>query len=115
MSIFLNPFTVCKSCRWKFIICLFVYEETNGSYPFANELIGLAQLPINAFEKIGITDTVSVFIEPIIKQMFIYPRYYESKTLISVRSLTENYKLKYNPISDETFQKNYGQKCVQGQ
>jgi hypothetical protein len=37
-SIFLNPFTVCSSCRWKFFVCLFVDKETNGSYPFENGL-----------------------------------------------------------------------------
>jgi hypothetical protein len=26
--------------KWKFVICLFVDEETNGSYPFANGLNG---------------------------------------------------------------------------
>ncbi len=31
-EIFLNPFTVCSSCKWKFVICPFVSEETNGSY-----------------------------------------------------------------------------------
>jgi hypothetical protein len=40
--IFLNPFTVFASCKPKFVVCLFVYEETNGSYPFANGLNGLA-------------------------------------------------------------------------
>jgi hypothetical protein len=43
-AIFLNTFTVCSSCKWKFVICSFVDEETNGSYPFANGLIGLAHL-----------------------------------------------------------------------
>jgi hypothetical protein len=27
--IFLNPFIVCSSCKWKFVICRFVDEETN--------------------------------------------------------------------------------------
>ncbi len=37
-AIFLNPypFTVCSSCKRKFVVCLFAYEETNGRYPFAN-------------------------------------------------------------------------------
>jgi hypothetical protein len=35
-AIFRNPFTVCSSCNWKFVVCLFVYEETDGSYPFGN-------------------------------------------------------------------------------
>ncbi len=43
---FLNPFTVCSSCKRKFVLCLFVYEETNGSYPFSNGLNGLAHLCI---------------------------------------------------------------------
>jgi hypothetical protein len=30
------PFTVCSSCRRKFVVCPFVDEETNGSYPFVN-------------------------------------------------------------------------------
>ncbi len=38
---FLNPFTVCSPCKWKFVICPFVDEETKGSYPFANEQNGL--------------------------------------------------------------------------
>jgi hypothetical protein len=36
--IFLNPFTVGSSCKRKFVICPFVYKETNVSYPFANRL-----------------------------------------------------------------------------
>jgi hypothetical protein len=40
-AIFLDPFTVCSSCKRKFFVCPFVDEETNGSYRFAN---GLAQL-----------------------------------------------------------------------
>ncbi len=46
-AIFLYPFTVCSSCKWKFVICPFVYEETNGSYLFSNglnSLNGLAHL-----------------------------------------------------------------------
>ncbi len=35
-AIFLNPFTICSSCKWKFVIRPLVYEERNGSYPFAN-------------------------------------------------------------------------------
>ncbi len=42
-AIFLNSFTVCSSCKRKFVICPFVYEETNGSYLFANGLSRLAQ------------------------------------------------------------------------
>ncbi len=29
---------------WKFVICLFVYEVTDGSYLFANRLTGLNRL-----------------------------------------------------------------------
>jgi hypothetical protein len=43
-AIFLNLFAVCSSCRRKFVVCLFVYEETHGSYPFANGLNGLNRL-----------------------------------------------------------------------
>ncbi len=31
--IFLNPVTDCSSCKQEFVLCPFVYEETNGSYP----------------------------------------------------------------------------------
>ncbi len=27
---------VCSSCKRMFVVCLFVYGEKNGSYPFAN-------------------------------------------------------------------------------
>jgi hypothetical protein len=37
-GIFLSLFTVCSSCKRKFVLCPFVDEETNGSYPFANGL-----------------------------------------------------------------------------
>ncbi len=43
-TIFLYPFTVCSSCTRKFGVCPSFYEETNGSYPFANGLNGLAHL-----------------------------------------------------------------------
>jgi hypothetical protein len=43
----LNPFTVCSSCKQKFAVCLFVDEETNGSYLFANELNGRAHLQMH--------------------------------------------------------------------
>jgi hypothetical protein len=39
--IFLNPFTVCSSCKQKFVICPFVDEETNESCLFTNGLNGL--------------------------------------------------------------------------
>jgi hypothetical protein len=32
-AIFLNPLTVCLSCLRKFVVCSFVDDETNGSYP----------------------------------------------------------------------------------
>jgi hypothetical protein len=40
-AIILYLFTVCSSCKPKFVVCPFVDEETNGSYPFANGLNGL--------------------------------------------------------------------------
>jgi hypothetical protein len=40
----LNPFTICSSWKLKFVICPFVYEETNGKYPFANGLHRLAHV-----------------------------------------------------------------------
>jgi hypothetical protein len=43
-AIFLNPFTVWSSCKWKFVICPFLDKETNGSYPLANGHNGLAHL-----------------------------------------------------------------------
>ncbi len=43
-AIFLNLFTVCSSCKRKFVVCPFVYAETNRIYPFANGLNGLAHL-----------------------------------------------------------------------
>ncbi len=42
--IFLNLFTVCSSCKQKFYVCPFVYEETNGSYLFENGLKELSGL-----------------------------------------------------------------------
>jgi hypothetical protein len=38
--IFLNPVTICSSCKWKSVVLPFVDEETNRSYPFANGLDG---------------------------------------------------------------------------
>jgi hypothetical protein len=35
-AIFLNLFTVCSSCKWKFVVCPFDDEKTKGSNPFAN-------------------------------------------------------------------------------
>ncbi len=42
--IFLNKFSICSSCKQKFVVCPFVHKETNGHYPFANRLNGLAHL-----------------------------------------------------------------------
>jgi hypothetical protein len=42
--IFLNLFTIYSSCKQKFYVCPFVYEETNGSYLFANGLKELSGL-----------------------------------------------------------------------
>jgi hypothetical protein len=42
--IILNPFTVCSSCKWKFIVCPFIDKDRKGSYLFANELNGLTGL-----------------------------------------------------------------------
>jgi hypothetical protein len=39
-AIFLNPFTVCSSCKLKFVVCPFV-GELNGNRPFADGLNGL--------------------------------------------------------------------------
>jgi hypothetical protein len=33
-AFFLNLFTACLLYKWQFIICPFVEEEINGSYPF---------------------------------------------------------------------------------
>jgi hypothetical protein len=41
-AIFSNP----SSCKLKFVFCLFLGEETNGSHPFSNGLSGLNGLPI---------------------------------------------------------------------
>ncbi len=42
-GVFLS-FTVCSSCKGKFVLCLFVSEETNGFYLFANGSNGLNRL-----------------------------------------------------------------------
>jgi hypothetical protein len=39
-AILFNPFTVSSSCNQKFVVCPFIDEETNGSYPFTNGLNG---------------------------------------------------------------------------
>ncbi len=39
LAIFLNQIAVCSSCKQKFVVCPFVDEETNRSYPFADRLI----------------------------------------------------------------------------
>jgi hypothetical protein len=36
-----HPFTLCSSCKQKFVVCPFVNKETNVSNPFANRLNGL--------------------------------------------------------------------------
>ncbi len=46
-AIFLNPFNVCSSCERKFVVCLFIDEETtNRIYPFANGLAHLCKYDI---------------------------------------------------------------------
>jgi hypothetical protein len=42
-AIFLNPFTACSLCKWKFVVCPIV-DQTKGSYQFANGLKGLNRL-----------------------------------------------------------------------
>ncbi len=39
-EIFLGPFTAGTLYERKFVVCPFVDEERNGSYPFANRLNG---------------------------------------------------------------------------
>jgi hypothetical protein len=43
-AIFRNLFTVYSLCKWKFVVCPFVDEETKESYPFANRIKGLNEL-----------------------------------------------------------------------
>ncbi len=43
-ALFLNPFAVWSSYKWKFVFCPCVYEVTDESYPFANGVHGLAHL-----------------------------------------------------------------------
>jgi hypothetical protein len=46
-------FTISYSCKQKFVVCPFVCEETNGRFPFANGLNGLAiyvMVFINSFD-----------------------------------------------------------------
>ncbi len=40
----LFPLTICSPCKWKFVVCPFVDEETNGRVTFPNGLFGLAHL-----------------------------------------------------------------------
>jgi hypothetical protein len=40
-AIFLNPFTVCSSCKRKFVVCPFVHEVTNGSLKEPTKVIPL--------------------------------------------------------------------------
>jgi hypothetical protein len=37
-----NLLAIFSSCKRKFVVCPLVDEETNGSFPFANGLNGLA-------------------------------------------------------------------------
>jgi hypothetical protein len=49
----LNLFTVCSSSKWKFIVCLLLYKEKNGSYLFAHLFFLLnrqTDLPINGHD-----------------------------------------------------------------
>ncbi len=41
---FFNPFTICSTCKQKFFIWPFIYEEPNGIYPFPSRLNGLNRL-----------------------------------------------------------------------
>jgi hypothetical protein len=43
-AIFFNQFTFCSLCKRKLVVCSFVDQETNGSYPFANGLNRLNRL-----------------------------------------------------------------------
>jgi hypothetical protein len=43
-AIFPNLFTICSSCKQRFVVCLFFDVETNGSYPFANGINRLNRL-----------------------------------------------------------------------
>ncbi len=42
--IFISPFTICSSCKLKYVVYPFIYEETNASYPFTNGLNRLNRL-----------------------------------------------------------------------
>ncbi len=44
LVIFLHPFTICSSCKRKFVVCPFVDEEANKSYLLASRLNRLAHL-----------------------------------------------------------------------
>ncbi len=55
-AIFLNPFTVCSSCKRKFAVCLFVDEETNGSLQ--------RDLPINGINNVSFILPQSVVVHP---------------------------------------------------
>jgi hypothetical protein len=56
-AIFLNPFAVYSLCKRKSVICQFVDEEKNGSFPFSNGLNGLkivlAHLCLRGYRVIG--------------------------------------------------------------
>ncbi len=49
--IFLNPFTVCLSCKRKVVLCLFVGEETAGNYPQTDKWTKRTcpSMPVNMF------------------------------------------------------------------
>ncbi len=48
-AIFLHLFTVCSLCKQMFVVCPFVDEETNESYPFANRQNALAPLRLGVW------------------------------------------------------------------
>ncbi len=53
---FPNPFSICSSCEQKVVVCPFVDEETNSSYPIANRLNrlnGLAHLCYTVVQNLG--------------------------------------------------------------
>jgi hypothetical protein len=62
-AIFFNPLTICSLWKLKFVVCPFVDEETNGSYPFANGLNGpahLHMLTVLVFRHVSVSCHVSV-------------------------------------------------------
>jgi hypothetical protein len=75
--IFLNPFTVCSSCKQKFVICPFTDKETNGSCPFLNRLNGLH--PSMALTTIHFLKTVLIPWKLMRKQRNIKRSYMEER------------------------------------